>query len=112
MTYKIKMLIIILISNYTVSCSKYSPNEQKLKNMENMVGIDNFRNPDLYDRYYSVENGVATGIYIRSDRKNGTLRIVKKNDLPVVMDGGCSVINVEFELKSERVLSAFCNGDG
>jgi hypothetical protein len=32
------------------------------------------------------------------------------SDLPKIVDGGCSVITIHYDLPQERVISVFCNG--
>lgn len=85
--------------------------DEKLIKLETMIDTVSFKNPNMYNRYYYIENKTANGIYIRSKIGNGVIHIVKKSDFPVVMDGECGVINVEFDLKNNKILSAFCNGD-
>ena len=67
---------------------------------------------DAYARYYSLgaEDGRAMliGTYVLNapDPPGRYIRSV-----PVwMLDGGCSVVNVRFDLAERRVVSAFCNG--
>ena len=111
MTYKISILFILIIFNTATGCSNNSDIEQDLKKMEILVDIKNFKEPNMYNRYYFIDNGIANGIYIKSDFGHGLIHVVKDSDLPIIMDGGCSIINIKFDLKNKKVLSAFCNGD-
>jgi hypothetical protein len=65
-----------------------------------------------YTRYYTglIRNGrhVVRGIFVGGAPK---VVIVKSElALPVVMDGGCHIINVDYEVESHKVLQVFCNG--
>jgi hypothetical protein len=64
-----------------------------------------------YDRYYLLSNGIATGVFIESEDRKGSLRIVAtKKDLPFVADGGCGVIDVRFDIRKNSWEQPFCHG--
>ncbi len=67
---------------------------------------------DAYARYYSLgaedDRAILVGTYVLNapDPPGRYIRSV-----PVwVLDGGCSVVNVRFDLATRRVVGAFCNG--
>jgi hypothetical protein len=66
-----------------------------------------------YSRHYASvgdeAHRVIRGIYLLGD---GTGVVVTTADrLPVVFDGGCSVITVEYDALSSAFLEVSCNGD-
>lgn len=68
----------------------------------------------LYERYYAWEareDGVRKvfGTYVRGQ---GTGRHwVNQNELPLVMDGGCDIITLTYDVDADRVERVECNGD-
>jgi len=70
-----------------------------------------------YARYYAgVFDGggrrMVRGVYIRFEPERyprGT-HIVPENALPMILDGGCGVIEVRFDVAAGRALWAACNG--
>jgi hypothetical protein len=71
-----------------------------------------------YIRYYAgtLEKGhrVLLGHFELGPTYNGAdgdVRVVKsKNDLPVVFDGGCSIIFFRYDITEKRVVNLRCNG--
>lgn len=66
-----------------------------------------------YRRYYSgttVGNSkIVTGTFVAQGEVGG-IKIVKMKDQPQIFDGGCSVVNLKYEIDLKRVVSIFCNG--
>lgn len=54
----------------------------------------------------------ATGDYVVGVYRPGIprRRWVKAEELPLVFDGGCSVVTVVFDVARDRVVSTKCNG--
>jgi hypothetical protein len=68
-----------------------------------------------YGRYYAWEDrsdGVrkVLGVYVVEPQPQR--RWVTQNELPAVMDGGCDVVSVMFDLATDRIEWAECNADG
>lgn len=69
----------------------------------------------LYERYYAWEareDGVRKvfGTYVRG---HGSGRHwVNQNELPLVMDGGCGIVTLTYDVDADRVERVECNGDG
>jgi len=68
-----------------------------------------------YDRYYtgtwvSGRRMIKGVLYIEHANQHGKVRIVTEQELPVIMDGGCSVVTVFFDVATNRVAGTFCNG--
>jgi hypothetical protein len=72
-----------------------------------------------YARFYSHGNaGFVSGIYLFANEgyepyygKTGHSYWVSSSDLPIVDDGGCSVINVNYNSLTKTLISFTCNGD-
>lgn len=72
-----------------------------------------------YARFYSQENeDYVVGTYLFANEgyeplegRAGETYWVEPSDVPMVMDGGCSVFNVRYHILTETLVSAFCNGD-
>ena len=78
--------------------------------------------PDLdlsrYARFYARETGEISAVYVLGGANHqgrvlgpGTITWAPIDELPVIMDGGCSVINVRYNEETKSEVSVFCNGD-
>jgi len=38
------------------------------------------------------------------------INIVEKADMPIILDGGCAVVNLEFDTQRKQIVSISCNG--
>jgi len=67
-----------------------------------------------YARYYAADGTRVIATYIISgsdERLVGKRRwMADKRDLPMVMDGGCMVVNVVYDLAKKKVEQSSCNG--
>ena len=66
-----------------------------------------------YVRYYALHQDshgtrIVTGIYVRS-RTPGR-RWVEETELPMIDDGGCGVVSVNYDLAAQRIQNVYCNG--
>jgi hypothetical protein len=67
-----------------------------------------------YARYYAFDGESVIGTYMSSG-ENDPLRgkrlwLADRRDLPILMDGGCAVVNVVYDPPTQRVENTFCNG--
>jgi hypothetical protein len=65
-----------------------------------------------YTRYYAgtIKNGhrILLGHF---EAGSGKVQIVRSvRELPVIYDGGCSIVSIRYDVTAERVLDLFCNG--
>lgn len=70
----------------------------------------------LYGRYYAWEirdDGVrkVLGTYVRGDRP-AERHWVRQNELPLVLDGGCDIITLTYDVNADRIERLECNGAG
>jgi hypothetical protein len=62
-----------------------------------------------YTRYYArTDAGMLSGVLVLGGDMG--IHLVTLDKLPVVFDGGCSVIRIEYEYEARRVLSVSCSG--
>ena len=63
---------------------------------------------ERYRRYYYRKGGKIFGLYVAGE-KPGRQWIARREDAPGIFDGGCSVVNVSFDVRLSKI-DAFCNG--
>ena len=69
-----------------------------------------------YNRFYAltVETGreVIWGVFVLdiSRPTAPTVHIVAPDEMPAVQDGGCSVVNLRYDIREAKITAAFCNG--
>ncbi|MEL6877547.1 MAG: hypothetical protein AAGL68_05545 [Pseudomonadota bacterium] len=67
-----------------------------------------------YAQYYAYDGDRVIATYITSGGndplKGKRLWLADRRDLPVLMDGGCAVVNVIYDPLAQRVEHIFCNG--
>ncbi len=71
-----------------------------------------------YSRYYAgaQKDGrpIVHGTFVLDGllkRPAAPINIVEEQDMPVILDGGCAIVNLQFDVQSKQVLSIFCNGE-
>ena len=110
----------------TMTCSAaaapaWTPDMQSIAKLERAVRVPSGPGQPAkplayYDRYYAgtIESGhrMIHGEYIllgKTQAKN-SVHIVGLNDLPLIMDGGCGIVNVLYDADVGRIAAAYCNG--
>jgi hypothetical protein len=61
-----------------------------------------------YRRYYRREGGEVLAVYVAGEKPGREW--VPHQEAFSIHDGGCTVVNVRFEVQSKRI-DAFCNGE-
>lgn len=68
-----------------------------------------------YARYYSGQaahgHHLLIGEFVFGDEEPG-VRVVSPEKAPKILDGGCSVVNLKYDVEKKKVLAIFCNGVG
>ena len=69
----------------------------------------------VYDRFYawedrddSVQKVLAT--FVRGERPQR--HWVRQNELPLVLDGGCGIVTLTYDVDADRIERVECNSDG
>lgn len=112
-------LIIALI----VACSEGAdaPNNSAMDLIERQVQLPEGAAPlDGYARYYAIEGNEIVAIYISLvdptnpyyDLPRGQRRwLADHRNLPVINDGGCSVVSVRYDPVTRKADTPLCNGE-
>src|ERR1700761_6006541 len=70
---------------------------------------------ETYDRYYSfaLDRGqkIIRGVYRYQGDHGGAIYIVPPAQEPFVYDGGCSMIDAEFDAETKVLLGIACHGE-
>ncbi|WP_448663285.1 hypothetical protein ACG3SL_01015 [Sphingomonas sp. CJ20] len=121
-------LVLALMALFLVNCgggnvarqTPLSENFALAESIEKQVSVahPDFT-PERYVRLYShTEEGNVDGTYLfektgglPSKWKAGQSYWVAPGDVPPVMDGGCAVIRVRYNVPSKTLVSVSCNGD-
>jgi hypothetical protein len=90
------------------------PSNAEVAAIERSVVLPSGAEPlEKYSRHYASvgdkEHRVIRGIYLLGDGTGVIITTAEK--LPVVFDGGCSVITVEWDVLARAFLEVSCNGD-
>jgi hypothetical protein len=56
------------------------------------------------------DDGYLIGVYEHFGSSRGNVAIVSYKSLPVIADGGCSVLTIRYSLREHRIESVRCNG--
>ena len=103
-----------------VGCSDTSgmQNEAVIEHIEQVVKLpEGAGKLEDYARYYAAQGDNIVGVYTysvgqRYDLPTGKKRwLTDSRDLPSIMDGGCSVVEVTYNLATKRVHEIFCHGE-
>ncbi|HEV7659718.1 MAG TPA: hypothetical protein VGO55_07720 [Allosphingosinicella sp.] len=84
--------------------------------IERAVRLPEGANPlASYERSYAwqqSEDGVrkVIGVYLGAGGESRGRRWVAQNALPMILDGGCGMITVEFDVATQRIEHVTCNG--
>jgi hypothetical protein len=118
-----KFVFAILIAVVLAACSekKSVSYECTMNLIEQQVRLPEEAAPlDRYARYYAADADYIYAVYVKSvDRADpnfdlpvGQRRWVADHlNLPTVLDGGCSIVNVRYNRITLKVDVPVCNGD-
>ena len=98
------------------ACSSEGERRQAtlMNEIEALVKLPNGAAPlQEYSRYYTYGRddeviGIYAGRYLAKNAERKWVR--DSRSLPVIMDGGCGVVNISFDIRSKKA-EAWCNGD-
>ena len=93
---------------------EFVPSEDEIVALENAIRLPDGSKPlGQYRRFYAgkVEDGKhMIAAVFKLDPSNAAIRVVDLAHLPVVFDGGCSVVDVQYEVESRSFLGVRCHG--
>jgi hypothetical protein len=94
----------------------FVPSKREIAALEEAIRLpEGSKALDQYRRFYA---GKVDGrkhmivAVLELDPSNAAIRIVDLEHLPVVFDGGCSVVDVQYEVESGSFRSVRCHGVG
>lgn len=90
-----------------------APTQAEIRTLEAAVVLPPGASPlSTYNRHYAavVQGGSRhiLGVYFDN---GGKIFITTAERLPRVLDGGCGVVNVEYDVTANRFLAVTCNGE-
>jgi hypothetical protein len=78
--------------------------------IEGQVKLPDGSSPDQYNRTYAyLGDGTVIAIYENFDAKPPGRSWAKSDELPQILDGGCSVITIFYSPKDRRITDVMCN---
>jgi hypothetical protein len=92
--------------------------EELMDQIERQVRLPEGAGPlASYARYYAWqqrEDGFrkVVAVYVRLDGHAPGRYWVAENELPLILDGGCSLVALSYDLAAQRVEHVTCNGEG
>ncbi|RZZ88322.1 hypothetical protein [Pseudoxanthomonas winnipegensis] len=107
------LLAALLMSACTGPGAQHLDDAQLVKTLEQQVRLPKDASPlSDYTRYYTLTaDGMLVGVYVKDfDGGDRQAHLVSKREMPLILDGGCSVINVRYDPDANKVLRVFCNG--
>jgi len=125
MKRKIIPIVLLICFGRIAFSQSWTPGNAEIANLEASIKLDqlpywkisNLPSLSGYDRYYtgSTQNGekvIFGELVVPFDAKSkpGVHIVARKRDFPVIMDGGCAIINIEYSLKEQRIVRIECNG--
>jgi hypothetical protein len=115
---KVIAFISALIAVASAGCERqYSEMIQPAEReyLESLIRIpaENSAAVTQYKRYYVIifPQGRRTikGVFVL-DGEPGIYPVAREEDLPAILDGGCSVVHIVYDTEAERILTLRCNG--
>lgn len=104
---------LLAISGVLAGAAVQPPSQDEIQALEREISMPAGARPvSTYDRYYAAvsQDGrrVIHGIYFGN---GGKTTIEASGRLPLSMlDGGCGVVNVYYDVESHKFIRVFCNG--
>jgi hypothetical protein len=126
MKQKIILGVVFISLSGFASSQSWTPSVAEITKLESAIKLDKLAYwkishlPPLvgYERYYagSTLRGekMIFGELVApwdSKQKPGIHVVARKHDFPVIMDGGCGIINLVYSVKEQRIVSIQCNLD-
>jgi hypothetical protein len=92
----------------------WTPTDSLVGKIESSLEMPQKLSLQSYRRYYSGEvvknRHVVVGVFLKSDHPG--IEIVPESMLPRILDGGCSVVTLHYDVSTQKVITLRCNGVG
>jgi len=91
----------------------WTPNRQTIDELERTVKLPaGAKSLEQYSRYYAgaTRNGIQVVLATYISGLNVSRIIASEAALPRILDGGCDIVNVEYDVKRHRFVAIYCNG--
>ena len=97
------------------SAESWSPDTALVAKVEKELVLPRSSKPlKEYKRYYfgilSGKERILGAVFVYKEGEAGAL-IVKEAEAPQILDGGCGVIHLKYDVDGQKVISLFCNGE-
>jgi len=117
-------LILVLVTTLfpplaqAASSQSWLPDRRTIDEIEAKIEMPAGARPVAdYLRFYTGDRKdgrpVVLGTFVLRDllqRPAAPINIVEKPDMPIILDGGCAVVNLEFDTQRKQIVSISCNG--
>jgi hypothetical protein len=104
----------ILVQSWCGAAQLDEPSKAELQAIESSVVLPPGAEPvAAYARYYAnISQGghrIIRGIYVFGDEARIVITTAEK--LPAILDGGCVVVTIEYDVSTATFLQVSCNGE-
>lgn len=118
-----KVLVAILMAVMLAACSEKESvtSDSTMDLIEQQVRLPEEAAPlNEYARYYAADAHYVYAVYVLGAYREGPnfdlpvgqrKWIVDHRELPAVLDGGCSIVNVRYNRATLKIDFAVCNGE-
>jgi hypothetical protein len=94
----------------------WTPDPALIQRIEKQLVLPPGTKPlEAYTRYYwgtaSGERRILGGTFLYRFGEAAGVRNGSEADVPQIMDGGCAVVHLEYDIQDGRTVSIFCNGE-
>ena len=101
---------------FSSSASETKMSPKDISTIESNIALPKGAHPlAAYSRYYFITDvdglNQLIGYYFYENAKNPGIHWIQPNSLPMMADGGCRVVHIEYDLINEKLLKARCNGE-
>jgi hypothetical protein len=113
------IVAVFLVQPLCAADAGWSPTQADIMRLENGLKLPMAPSPSGplkdYARYYAgiVQNGhrMIRGELVAFDAaQRGHVHITTEDKFPVIMDGGCGVVNLLYDVETGKTVSIGCNG--
>ena len=107
------LTLAVAVGFRALAAPEWAPELATISELEQAIHLPSGASPiELYTRYYAGVVKAGRRVTLGKYHLGGSSVVLVKGegDLPQVFDGGCNVINVEYDVDAHSFAAAFCNG--